>query len=639
MEVVRRIGSGTYGRVYEVIVGGKKYALKRNLSPDEGLHVVSELDILNRLKGNPRIVSLEIAVIRDPDTNQECLSPVRINNNKLNLGDDVLHFFFEMADMTLEDWINSERVSFVQLKQLMVDILLGVESITLSDILHRDLKLNNIVIFSPDKDPLVSEEEDSDDKIDPLEGITKPMSAKNYNSLHRAKIIDLGLAKPIAADSRGTPGVTTSWYRAPEIIGGDKNYDSKVDAWAVGCIFYEMILKRPFTGRVQDKRESLIDAFITCPHYDYTEQDIKRILRPTRITRKMGNVCTIHKRISASQTFRNLIVNQISRSDSNVAASSTFDPRRRTAPFVSGTGTSDPGGSGGRRTFVTSRTAGASGPSAASGPSGRGPDQDIKKITDEIINQLSEVINSLLIIDPEKRSSVSQVLDSEFFDTHRDYIEKFRVAHPPSYICEWPYNIIDCIERSWAVEYARSIYHNSINYSWYSHRRLFHSIDLFDRVLRYRKKHSAPLIPSDSNGEILDQDDTEMHYFVCLFSSIKYFSSLHAPVKIDDLVPEHIVTDENIEKMAKLEVEMLTDIFNYNFYRHSVYEAINFAKPDASFKDRENWYDKALDYLTLTDLESGANPTDVNGMRPSDLANKIIEEKRGIQEVPYRRRR
>jgi cyclin-dependent kinase-like len=31
------------------------------------------------------------------------------------------------------------------------------------------------------------------------------------------------------------------WYRAPELLVGDTQYGPKVDVWAVGCVFAEMI--------------------------------------------------------------------------------------------------------------------------------------------------------------------------------------------------------------------------------------------------------------------------------------------------------------------------------------------------------------------------------------------------------------
>jgi serine/threonine protein kinase len=34
--------------------------------------------------------------------------------------------------------------------------------------------------------------------------------------------------------------LVTLWYRAPEILLGQKEYSTPVDIWSIGCIFFEM---------------------------------------------------------------------------------------------------------------------------------------------------------------------------------------------------------------------------------------------------------------------------------------------------------------------------------------------------------------------------------------------------------------
>ena len=38
-----------------------------------------------------------------------------------------------------------------------------------------------------------------------------------------------------------TDYVATRWYRAPELLVGDTQYSPKVDVWAIGCVFVELI--------------------------------------------------------------------------------------------------------------------------------------------------------------------------------------------------------------------------------------------------------------------------------------------------------------------------------------------------------------------------------------------------------------
>ena len=46
-----------------------------------------------------------------------------------------------------------------------------------------------------------------------------------------------------------TSHVVTRWYRAPELILLEKNYDAAIDMWSVGCILGEMYLgKAIFPG-------------------------------------------------------------------------------------------------------------------------------------------------------------------------------------------------------------------------------------------------------------------------------------------------------------------------------------------------------------------------------------------------------
>lgn len=43
-----------------------------------------------------------------------------------------------------------------------------------------------------------------------------------------------------------SPQVFARWYRAPELLFGTKQYGAGVDVWAAGCIFAELLLRRPF---------------------------------------------------------------------------------------------------------------------------------------------------------------------------------------------------------------------------------------------------------------------------------------------------------------------------------------------------------------------------------------------------------
>ena len=60
------------------------------------------------------------------------------------------------------------------------------------------------------------------------------------------KLADFGLARAFGFPVRTyTHEVVTLWYRAPEILMGSKFYSTSVDTWSLGCIFAEMVQRRP----------------------------------------------------------------------------------------------------------------------------------------------------------------------------------------------------------------------------------------------------------------------------------------------------------------------------------------------------------------------------------------------------------
>lgn len=89
-------------------------------------------------------------------------------------------------------------------------------------VLHRDIKPANVVLF-------------------PLTGLV--------DGTPRVKIADFGIAKILESDNsfaRAATVIGTPHYFSPEICRGEK-YDERSDAWALGCVIYEMVcLKRPF---------------------------------------------------------------------------------------------------------------------------------------------------------------------------------------------------------------------------------------------------------------------------------------------------------------------------------------------------------------------------------------------------------
>ena len=93
----------------------------------------------------------------------------------------------------------------------------GLKYIASANILHRDLKPRNLLV----------------------------------NSNCDLKICDFGLARPLLPDLKAYTGVMTDyvatrWYRAPELLLSWREYSTTVDVWSVGCIFAELMRRKPF---------------------------------------------------------------------------------------------------------------------------------------------------------------------------------------------------------------------------------------------------------------------------------------------------------------------------------------------------------------------------------------------------------
>lgn len=80
------------------------------------------------------------------------------------------------------------------------------------------------------------------------------------NNEGQLKLADFGLARPFDDTGRQlTNRVITLWYRPPELLLGSQNYGPAVDMWSVGCIFAELLTRKPILpGRNEFEQIDLI---------------------------------------------------------------------------------------------------------------------------------------------------------------------------------------------------------------------------------------------------------------------------------------------------------------------------------------------------------------------------------------------
>jgi mitogen-activated protein kinase 1/3 len=79
--------------------------------------------------------------------------------------------------------------------------------------------------------------------------IHRDLKPSNYltNANCDLKLCDFGLSRGVDDQDTAelTEYVVTRWYRAPEIMLSCPSYDCQIDVWSVGCVFGEMLGRKP----------------------------------------------------------------------------------------------------------------------------------------------------------------------------------------------------------------------------------------------------------------------------------------------------------------------------------------------------------------------------------------------------------
>jgi len=204
-EIVRAIGEGGMGSVYEAIQGGlgRRVALKV-LAP----HLTKDQAFLKRFAREAQ----SAAALSHPNL-------VTVYEN----GHEKERYYFSMEYVdgeTLSDRLKREgRLPVHEAISIAAQVATALDYAWKQDrIIHRDVKPGNIMLTA--QGPV--------------------------------KVTDLGLAKSIAVDSdvtRAGTGLGTPHYMAPEQSRGAEDVDCRADIYSLGITLYQMITGAlPFTG-------------------------------------------------------------------------------------------------------------------------------------------------------------------------------------------------------------------------------------------------------------------------------------------------------------------------------------------------------------------------------------------------------
>ena len=147
-----------------------------------------------------------------------------------------LTLVFEFLEMDLKRFMDKEsnNLDAATVQHFLRDLLRGVQFCHARNVLHRDLKPQNLLI-SRDKD---------------------------------LKLADFGLGRAFGIPvKKFTHEVVTLWYRSPDVLLGSTQYGTPVDIWSIGCIFAEMATGTPlFAGKSDADQLLRIFRFLGTPN-------------------------------------------------------------------------------------------------------------------------------------------------------------------------------------------------------------------------------------------------------------------------------------------------------------------------------------------------------------------------------------
>ena len=236
--LLRLLGKGSYGEVYLSLKQNAKKLfatkkVKRKKADDEMTkYFKNEINIL-RILNHPNIVKLEEIKM---DENNYYIVMEYINGGELS---DYLKKYIEKYGKPF-----SEEIVQYLMKQI-ISALIYIHDL---NIIHRDLKLENIMV-------------DFDNEKDKEE--LNMMKAK-------IKIIDFGFAIMLSSKfSLTNSAVGTFMYMDPKIlkefdnqvlVDKSRGYGKEVDIWSLGCICYQLFRgKYPFEAKTFEELVGKID--------------------------------------------------------------------------------------------------------------------------------------------------------------------------------------------------------------------------------------------------------------------------------------------------------------------------------------------------------------------------------------------
>ena len=226
--LIKPIGHGAYGVVVSVNDAKRKEKVAIKKVPRAFEDIIDGKRILREIKMLRHFDMENIVSLKD------ILVPP-----KLSSFEDV-YMVTDLMETDLHRIIYSRQdLSDDHIQYFIYQVLRALKYLHSANVLHRDLKPSNLLL----------------------------------NSNCDLKLCDFGLARGVDTDNLElTEYVVTRWYRAPEIMLSCQEYTKAIDVWSTGCIFAELLGRRPlFPGDDYIHQLSIISDVLGTP----SDEDLK----------------------------------------------------------------------------------------------------------------------------------------------------------------------------------------------------------------------------------------------------------------------------------------------------------------------------------------------------------------------------
>ena len=273
-EELEELGSGFYGVVKKVrliknpeIIRAMKIIPEENILQGEGASLIDEIEILKNLQ-HPNIMKVYESFVDN-------------------------HNYYIVSELCDQGHLLSKLEKLGKMDQIVVKFLMdqifnAVAYLHSQNIMHGDLKLENVLLYTASKRggkrfTLINQDFNEDESL--TEDINKNFrkrqtSSKSKNYIkdmmnYEIKLIDFGCSKYFVRNNKKkklSGIIGTSIYCSPEVV--DNLYDERCDEWSCGVLMYILLCgEPPFYGETE---EEIFDKVKKC-EYSFSNPAFKKV--------------------------------------------------------------------------------------------------------------------------------------------------------------------------------------------------------------------------------------------------------------------------------------------------------------------------------------------------------------------------